>query len=185
MKKLLLTFFIIILSKNTMAAKLETTILAGGCFWGVEELFRNLDGVKKTEVGYTGGAIVNPNYEVVKTGLSGHAESILIEFDPTKISYEKILKFFFTIHDPTQLNRQQNDIGSQYRSEIFYFNDKQKTIAEKVIKAANASGVFDKAVVTKISKASQFFSAEDYHQDYLQKNPFGYTCHHVRDQWKF
>lgn len=172
-------------SGNAMAEKLEKAILAGGCFWGVEELFRNLDGVVKTEVGYTGGAVPNPTYEIVKTGLSGHAESILIEFDPSKISYEKILKFFFTIHNPTQLNRQQNDVGSQYRSEIFYLSKEQEEIAKKVIKEADASGVFKKPVVTKISKAAEFFSAEQYHQDYLQKNSNGYTCHHVREEWKF
>ena len=163
----------------------ETAYFAGGCFWGVEELFRNLKGVVKTEVGYTGGTIPNPTYDIVKTGISGHAESIEITFDPKKISYEEILKFFFTIHDPTQLNRQQNDIGSQYRSEIFYSTEEQKKTAEKVIKQADTSGVFSKAVVTTISKAGKFYPAEQYHQDYLQKNPYGYTCHHVREEWKF
>jgi peptide-methionine (S)-S-oxide reductase len=185
MKKLFLILAIMTFSANAMAAKLEKAILAGGCFWGVEELFRSLNGVVKTEVGYTGGAVPNPTYEIVKTGLSGHAESILIEFDSTKISYETILKFFFTIHDPTQLNRQQNDIGSQYRSEIFYLNKQQEEIAKKIVKEADSSGVFKKPVVTKISKAGEFFSAEQYHQDYLQKNPNGYTCHHVREEWKF
>jgi methionine-S-sulfoxide reductase len=170
---------------NANAAKYEKAILAGGCFWGVEDLLRSLKGVVETQVGYTGGAVANPTYEIVKTGLSGHAESILIIFDPKKTSYETILKFFFTIHDPTQLNRQQNDIGSQYRSEIFYLSAEQKKIAEKVVKQANDSKVFKKPVVTKITKASEFYSAEDYHQDYLQKNPNGYTCHHVREDWKF
>ncbi len=171
--------------QNLQAKSYEKAILAGGCFWGVEELFRNLDGVIETKVGYTGGLTDNPDYQTVKTGLTGHAESILIVFDESKISYEKILKFFFTIHDPTQLNRQQNDIGSQYRSEIFYLNDKQKEIAQKIIKQADASKVFKKPVITALSKAGKFYEAEDYHQDYLQKNPNGYTCHHVRDEWKF
>ena len=172
-------------SLNANAAKYEKAILAGGCFWGMEELIKSEKGVVETFVGYTGGDVANPNYEIVKTGLSGHAESIEITFDPTKTSYEKILKFFFTIHDPTQLNRQQNDVGSQYRSEIFYLNDGQKNIAQKVVDEANASGVFKKAVATKITKATKFYSAEEYHQNYLQKHPFGYTCHHVREEWKF
>ena len=167
------------------AAKYEKAILAGGCFWGVEELFRSLSGVIETNVGYTGGAVANPTYEIVKSGLSGHAEAISITFDPKKISYEAILKFFFTLHDPTQLNRQQNDIGSQYRSEIFYINNEQKNIAEKVLKQASDSKVFKKPIVTKITKASEFYEAEEYHQDYLQKHPNGYTCHHIREDWKF
>jgi peptide-methionine (S)-S-oxide reductase len=172
-------------SNSLAATKYEKAILAGGCFWGVEELFRSLDGVLKTEVGYTGGSIPNPTYEIVKTGISGHAESIAVTYDPQKISYRKILKFFFTLHDPAQLDRQQNDIGSQYRSEIFYLNEEQKIIAEEITAAADKSGVFKKPVVTKISAASEFFSAEIYHQDYLQKNPYGYTCHHIRAEWKF
>ncbi len=173
-------------SQNSMAAKpRETAILAGGCFWGVEELFRKLDGVISTKVGYTGGAVPNPTYEIVKTGLSGHAESIKIEFNPTKISYENLLKFFFTIHDPTFEDRQGNDVGSQYRSEIFYTTPEQKNIAVKVIFDGNKAGVFKRPIVTKVSKSSTFYEAEDYHQDYLQKNPNGYTCHHARAEWKF
>lgn len=181
-------FFSLLMSltiSTSQAANYQKAILSGGCFWGVEELFRKLDGVVKTEVGYSGGDVPNPTYDIVKTGLSGHAESIEITFNPQKISYEKILKFFFTIHDPTQLNRQQNDVGSQYRSEIFYLNDEQKIIAQKVVAQAEKSGVFKKPIVTKISKAKTFYSAEEFHQDYLQKNPYGYTCHHVREEWKF
>ena len=189
MKKILLLIIAMTISSTSFsAAKSQNyprAILAGGCFWGVEELFKSLDGVVETNVGYTGGSIPNPTYEIISTGISGHAESIEITFNPEKISYEKILKFFFTIHDPTQLNRQQNDVGSQYRSEIFYLNDEQKQIAEKIIKQADQSGVFDGKVVTKISAASEFFKAESYHQDYLDKNPYGYTCHHVRNEWKF
>ncbi len=184
MKKIIL-LFMLIFSSNVNAANQEKAILAGGCFWGVEELFRKLDGVIKTEVGYSGGGVDNPDYKLVSSGLTGHAETIEITFNPQKISYEKILKFFFTIHDPTQLNRQENDVGSQYRSEIFYLNDKQKETAEAVIKAGNASGVFKKPIVTKVTKASKFWPAENYHQNYLQKNPYGYTCHHARAEWKF
>ncbi len=169
----------------TPATKYEKAILAGGCFWGVQELIGSLDGVVKSEVGYIGGGDLNPTYELISTGLTNYAESVEITFDPQKISYEKILKFFFTIHDPTTLNRQQNDTGSQYRSEIFYLNDGQKNIAAKVIEQANKSGVFAKPVVTKLSKAEKFYPAEEYHQNYLQKHPYGYTCHHVRNEWKF
>ncbi len=165
--------------------KFEKAILAGGCFWGMQELFSNLEGVLESKVGYAGGTIPNPTYEIVSTGLTNYAESVEITFDPQKISYEKILKFFFTIHDPTTLNSQQHDVGSQYRSEIFYLNDQQKEIATKVIAQANLSGVFKKPVVTKISPAGKFYLAEEYHQNYLKKNPYGYTCHHVRQEWKF
>lgn len=165
--------------------KYEKAILAGGCFWGMEELLRKLDGVVGIEVGYAGGTIPNPTYEVVSSGLTNYAESVEITFDPQKISYEKILKFFFTIHDPTTVNRQENDVGSQYRSEIFYLNNEQKKIAEDVIAQADRSKVFKKKIVTKVTKAGKFWPAEEYHQNYLQKNPYGYTCHHVREEWKF
>jgi methionine-S-sulfoxide reductase len=163
----------------------QKAILAGGCFWGMEELFSKVDGVVSTEVGYAGGDIANPTYELISSGLTNYAESIEVTFDSQKISYEKILKFFFTIHDPTTLNRQENDVGSQYRSEIFYLNDEQKNVAKKVVEEAQKSGVFKKPVVTRISKAGKFYKAEEYHQDYLKKNPYGYTCHHVREEWKF
>lgn len=160
---------------------IETATLAGGCFWGVEELFRNLEGVKKTTVGYTGGETKNPTYETVKTGTTGHAEAIQIEFDPNIISFENLLLFFFKMHDPTTVNRQGNDIGSQYRSEIFFHSDEQKLKSENVIHQVNQSGQWSKPLVTKVSPYDQFYSAEDYHQDYLQKNPGGYTCHFIRD----
>lgn len=184
-KNFLKIFIMTLFFANTANAASEKAILAGGCFWGMEELLSKLDGVISTRVGYTGGEIANPNYNVVKTGLSGHAESIEVTFDPKQISYEKILKFFFTIHDPTTVDRQQNDVGSQYRSEIFYVNESQKKIAEKVLDEAKKSGVFKKPVVTKISQAGTFYVAEEYHQNYLKKNPYGYTCHHVREEWKF
>ncbi len=170
---------------NSNAQKYETAILAGGCFWGMQELINQVDGVVKSRVGYIGGKGENPSYELVSTGLTGYAEAIEITFDLQKISYEKILKFFFTIHDPTTLNRQEHDSGTQYRSEIFYLNSAQKKIALDVIDQANKSGVFKKPVVTKVTKAGKFYEAEGYHQNYLKKNPYGYTCHHVREEWKF
>ncbi len=160
---------------------MEKATLAAGCFWGVEELIRNLPGVLKTEVGFTGGSILNPKYEQVKTGTTGHAEAIEIEFDPTKISYKQILEFFFKMHDPTTVDRQGNDIGSQYRSSIFFHSDVQKKTAEEVIDQVNKSGKWKKPIVTTVVAATTFYSAEGYHQDYLQKHPDGYTCHWVRE----
>jgi peptide-methionine (S)-S-oxide reductase len=187
-KFLILNFIFMFFNSAIFAKNLssqETAILAGGCFWGVEELFKKLDGVLETEVGYTGGTIDNPTYEIVSAGLSGHVEAVKIIFDNQKISYEKILKFFFTIHDPTQLNRQQNDIGTQYRSEIFYIDNNQQQIANKIIKQADDSKVFSGKIQTKISQFQKFFPAEKYHQDYLTKNPDGYTCHYIRKEWQF
>lgn len=161
--------------------KMEIATLAGGCFWGVEELFRTYSGVLETDVGYTGGSIENPSYEIVKTGTTGHAEAIQIKFDPSKVTYENILNYFFRLHDPTQLNRQQNDIGTQYRSAIFYHNDDQRKTAEKVKAEVDASGKWKSKVVTEIVPFKKWYSAEKYHQDYLQKNPGGYNCHYVRD----
>lgn len=159
----------------------QTATLAGGCFWGVEELFRSLKGVINTEVGYSGGSLTNPTYKEVKTGSTGHAEAIQIEFDASVISFEQILEFFFQIHDPTTLNRQGNDIGSQYRSSIFYHNEEQKYEAQKMIERVNKSGAWgDRPVATEIVPYTNFTNAEEYHQDYLQKNPNGYTCHFVR-----
>lgn len=159
----------------------ETAILAGGCFWGVEELLRKLPGVLETSVGYTGGVLENPTYESVKKGTTGHAEAVRIVFDPSKISYEEILRYFFRLHDPTTLNRQGNDIGTQYRSAIFFHSDEQKKVAEKVKAEVEASGKWKKPLTTEITSASPFWTAEEYHQDYLQKNPNGYTCHFLRD----
>jgi peptide methionine sulfoxide reductase msrA/msrB len=164
-----------------MSAPSETAILAGGCFWGVEELMRTFPGVRDTEVGYTGGTLANATYSDVKKGNTGHAEGIKITFDPTESSYESILHYFFRLHDPTTLNRQGNDIGTSYRSAIFYLNDEQKKIAEKVKAEIDQSGKWKKPVVTEIIEAKPFYSAEDYHQDYLRKNPGGYTCHFLRD----
>jgi len=159
----------------------EIAILAGGCFWGMEDLIRVLPGVKETVVGYTGGETLGPNYETVKTGKTGHAESIQIIFDPQQLSYEKLLLFFFTIHDPTTANRQGNDLGTQYRSAIFYQSPEQKQIAEAVKIRVERSGKWKKPVVTEIVAAKPFYPAETYHQKYLQKNPGGYTCHFNRN----
>ena len=159
----------------------ETATLAGGCFWGAEDLLRKLPGVIRTRVGYTGGTTSNPVYEQVKTGTTGHAETVEVVFDPAKISYEQILEFFFRMHDPTTLNRQGNDVGSQYRSAIFYHDEHQKQVAEQVKKKVDASGKWKRPVMTEIVPAKEFWPAEDYHQDYLIKHPGGYTCHYVRD----
>ncbi|MCB0310878.1 MAG: bifunctional methionine sulfoxide reductase B/A protein [Bdellovibrionales bacterium] len=159
----------------------ESAILAGGCFWGMEELIRALPGVISTEVGYSGGSLLDPQYEVVKLGHTGHAESIKVDFDPSKLSYEELLRFFFKIHDPTTLNRQGNDRGTQYRSPIFYGSDEQRKTAEKVLAEVDSSGKWKKPLVTEITQAGEFYPAEEYHQDYLQKHPGGYTCHYVRE----
>ncbi len=158
----------------------EVAILAGGCFWGVEDLVRKLPGVLDTEVGYTGGNIENPVYEQVKTGKTGHAEALKIVFNPTQISFDDLLEFFFQMHDPTTKNRQGNDVGSQYRSAIFYFHETQKKKAEAKIKEWDASHKWKNPIVTEVVKAGAFYSAEEYHQDYLEKNPGGYTCHYIR-----
>ena len=160
--------------------KSETAVLAGGCYWGVEELLRKIPGVLSTEVGYTGGKIDSPVYNIVKTGTSGHAEAVKIDFDPQKISYEKILEHFFKLHDPTTKNQQGNDIGTQYRSAIFYLNESQKETAQVMIERVNRSGAWKKPVVTEVVSYQKFYPAEDDHQDYLVKNPNGYTCHYYR-----
>ncbi|MEZ5920012.1 MAG: peptide-methionine (S)-S-oxide reductase MsrA [Parvularculaceae bacterium] len=162
----------------------KTAILAGGCFWGMEDLFRKLPGIINTEVGYTGGALTKPEYKDVKSGATGHAESIRITYDPAKTSYRDILEFFFQIHDPTTIDRQGNDVGSQYRSAIFYLDDAQKSEANAVIAAVEASGKWPGKVVTKIEPAGEWWDAEDFHQDYLERYPQGYTCHFIRPDWK-
>jgi peptide methionine sulfoxide reductase msrA/msrB len=159
----------------------ETATLAGGCFWGLEELLRKIPGVIETQVGYTGGKIDHATYDIVKTGTTGHAESIQILFDPAKTSYEKILLEFFRMHDPTTSNRQGNDVGTQYRSAIFFANEQQKKIAEQVKARVDKSGKWKKPVVTEITPLIHFWRAEEYHQKYLEKEPAGYTCHVIRD----
>ena len=171
------------------SAKRETSTtaratFAGGCFWGMEELVRALPGVIDTTVGYTGGTVPNATYEQVKRGNTGHAESLEVIYDPARISYEALLEFFFRAHDPTTKNRQGNDIGSQYRSAIFYHDDAQRVAAEKMKEIVDASGRWRGKVVTEIVPAGPFYPAEDYHQDYLQLRPNGYTCHYVRP-WNY
>jgi len=168
-------------TKAAAAVRTETAILAGGCFWGMEDILREQPGVVDTEVGYTGGTLENPTYEDMKTGETGHAEAIRIEFDPAKTSYKTLLGVFFRLHDPTTKNRQGNDLGSQYRSAIFYLDDAQKKVAEEAKREAEASGRWKRPIVTEITKATTFYPAESYHQDYLEKHPGGYTCHYLRD----
>ncbi len=154
----------------------KITYLAGGCFWGIEELFRNQPGVVKTEVGYTGGENKDPTYD----NHPGHAEAIAITYDADKTSFKNILDFFFRIHDPTTINRQGNDVGSSYRSAIFYQNDQELNESKIAIEAVNKSGLYEGPVVTTLEEFVEFYSAEDYHQKYLQKNPGGYSCHYIR-----
>ena len=153
----------------------EKAVVAGGCFWGIEELVRDLDGVVDTEAGYTGGENENPTYR----DHPGHAEVLEIEYDPEKIDYKHILDFFFQIHNPTTLNQQGNDVGTSYRSAIFYKNEEEKAIAEGMIDIVNASERWSDPVVTTLEPLTQFWTAEEEHQDYLQRNPGGYTCHAI------
>jgi peptide methionine sulfoxide reductase msrA/msrB len=163
-------------------ANREVATLAGGCFWGMEEILEKVPGVIATRVGYTGGDFKNPKYDNVHTGSTGHAESIEVTFDPTVISYEVILeKYFFRMHDPTTLNRQGNDTGTQYRSAIFYHSEAQRLTAERVKERVDKSGRWKRPITTEITAAGTFYLAEEYHQKYLDKNPGGYTCHFLRD----
>lgn len=157
----------------------ERAVLAGGCFWGMQDLLRRYPGVISTRVGYTGGDVPNATYR----NHAGHAEAIEIIFDPLNISYRKILEFFFQIHDPTTLNRQGNDVGDSYRSAIFYTSDEQKRVAEETIADVNASGLWPGEAVTEIVPAHEFWEAEPEHQDYLERIPNGYTCHFIRPGW--
>jgi len=158
----------------------QTIYLAGGCFWGMEELVRLIPGVLETEVGYTGGDTQNACYEQVKTGRTGHAEALKIVFDPQRLSLRHLLFEFFRMHNPTTRNQQGNDIGTQYRSAIFYLNEEQKLTAEEVIRTVDAAGDWGAPIVTEIVPFKEFFRAEEYHQKYLVKNPSGYTCHYMR-----
>ena len=160
--------------------KTERAVLAGGCFWGMQDLIRRRDGVISTRVGYTGGNVPNATYR----NHGNHAEAIEIVFDPSKVSYRELLEFFFQIHDPTTLNRQGNDLGPSYRSAIFYTNDEQKRIAEDTIADVDASGLWPGRVVTEVVPVREFWEAEPEHQDYLVRIPDGYTCHFVRPAWR-
>ena len=163
-----------------MNGAVEQAILAGGCFWGMQDLIRNRPGVLSTRVGYSGGDVANATYRNHGT----HAEAIEITFDPEQISYRDLLELFFQIHDPTTNDRQGNDVGSSYRSEIFYTSDEQRQVAEDTIADVDASGLWPGKVVTEISQAVPFWEAEPEHQDYLQRYPDGYTCHFPRPGWK-
>ena len=149
---------------------------AGGCFWCTEAVYKEIKGVKEVTSGYIGGKNPNPTYKQVCTGLTGHAEAVEIEYDPDLVPYEKLLEVFFATHDPTTLNRQGADVGTQYRSGVFYHDDEQKQIAEKVIERLNVARVFPQRIVTEVTEASTFYPAEDYHQDYFENNPFQPYC---------
>jgi peptide-methionine (S)-S-oxide reductase len=161
-------------------AQHETAILAGGCFWGMQDLIRKLPGVTKTRVGYTGGDVANATYRNHGT----HAEGIEIVFDPARITYREVLEFFFQIHDPTTLNRQGNDRGLSYRSGIYFLTDDQRRIAMETIADVDASGLWPGKVVTEVKAAGPFWEAEPEHQDYLERIPNGYTCHMIRPGWR-
>ncbi len=159
---------------------MESIVLGAGCFWGVEKLFQQLEGVSKTSVGYTGGEAENPSYKEVCTGTTGHIEVIRVQYDPQKITFKEVLKYFFEIHDPTQVDGQHNDIGTQYLSAIFYSSEEQKEIAENLISEIEEKKIFDKALATQLLPLDVYWKAEEYHQDYLIKNPGGYMCHFRR-----
>jgi peptide-methionine (S)-S-oxide reductase len=164
------------------AQQTEVAVLAGGCFWGVEEILRTVPGVIDTDVGYTGGWLENPTYDDTHDSKSGHAEAIRVTFDPSVLSYEDLLEqWFFKLHDPTTLNRQGNDVGTQYRSAIFPQTPEQKSTADRVKARVEASGRWKRPITTTIEPASTWYSAEGYHQDYLRKHPGGYSCHFMRD----
>lgn len=171
--------------KMTPIKSKQTAVFGGGCFWGVEELLKKLDGVLKTDVGYAGGETKKPTYSQVTTGETGHAEVVRVEFDPNKITYAELLNEFFRLHDPTTLNRQGNDVGTQYRSIILAQNKEQQEKAEAFIKKVEESGQWKKPITTKVKLSTDFYLAEDYHQDYLDKNPNGYTCHFIREDKNF
>ena len=163
-----------------MTTTTETAILAGGCFWGMQDLIRRMPGMLSTRVGYTGGDVPNATYR----NHGSHAEGIELVFDPAKLSYRRILEFFFQIHDPSTKNRQGNDVGSSYRSAIYYTSDAQKQVAQDTIADVDASGIWPGKVATELAPSGAFWEAEPEHQDYLERLPNGYTCHYVRPDWK-
>jgi peptide-methionine (S)-S-oxide reductase len=180
MKKLLFSLFVFALAGAALAEegvmKTEKATFAAGCFWGVESAFRQIDGVLDAQVGYAGGKTVNPTYKEVCTGTTGHAEALEITFDPAKVSYRTLVGFFFKMHDPTQVNRQGPDFGTQYRSAIFYHSPEQQTVAEQVKAELENSGKYKKPLATQIVPAAPFYRAEEYHQRYFEKNG-GPACH--------
>jgi peptide-methionine (S)-S-oxide reductase len=162
----------------------ERAVLAGGCFWGMEELLRHQRGVVHTQVGYTGGTFPNPTYEDMKRGTTGHAEAVEVLYDATILSYKALLALFFSLHDPTTKDRQGNDRGTSYRSAIFTLSEAQRTVAHEVIAQLNVAQIWNAPIVTEITDASIFYPAELYHQNYLQRIPDGYTCHWIRPEWR-
>jgi peptide methionine sulfoxide reductase msrA/msrB len=169
------------LFQGAQSSRYEVAYLAGGCFWGMQDIIRKIPGVLKTEVGYSGGSDQEAKYNIVKLGKTKHAETVKVVFDPGKISYGELLNYFFRMHDPTTLNQQGNDIGTQYRSALFYTNAGQKQLAENKIKEIEKSGKWKKKITTEVTSFQSFYKAEEEHQDYLVKNPRGYTCHYLRD----
>ncbi len=168
--------------RQQSVAKQEVAVLAGGCFWGMEDILRKIPGVLETEAGYTGGWLKNPKYDDTHDSKSGHAEAVRVVFDPSKVSYAELLeRWFFRMHDPTTANRQGNDVGTQYRSAIFFTSDAQQKTALEAKARVDKSGFWKKPIVTEVTAASTWYPAEEYHQDYLVKNPGGYTCHFMRD----
>jgi peptide-methionine (S)-S-oxide reductase len=168
-KKILTVFILITGLIMANDAENKKAVFAAGCFWGVESTFQQMDGVKSTTVGYIGGKVKNPSYEIVCTGLTGHAEAVEVEYNPNVISFEKLLDTFFELHDPTTLNRQGPDIGTQYRSAAYFSNDEEKHLIESKISLLNESGKFNSRIVTEIEEITEFYNAEDYHQDYYKK----------------
>ena len=173
------------------SAPLDIATVAGGCFWCIAAVFREVGGIEHVVSGYTGGTVVNPTYEQVSPGVTGHAEAVQVTFDPMKASYREILEIFFSVHDPTTLNRQGADVGTQYRSAIFYHNEQQKTIAEELIREFNKARLFKQPIVTQIAPLDKFYPAEDYHQEYFSRHPEQAYCQVVispklnefRKQW--
>lgn len=165
--------------KKSMDTNLEVATFGGGCYWCIEAIFQRLEGVEKVESGFSGGNVKNPTYREVCTGATGHAEVIQITFDTTKISFTEVLKVFFTMHDPTTLNRQGNDVGTQYRSAVFYHNDKQKKETEEIIAELNKANAYPSPIVTEVTKFDAFYNAEDYHQDYYNQNSGEGYCRYV------
>ena len=159
-----------------MSTKTQVATLAGGCFWCLEAVFDELKGVLSVESGYSGGQVSNPSYKQVCSGMTGHAEVVQITFDPSLITFKDLLKVFFTIHDPTTLNRQGADVGSQYRSAIFYHDEEQKQVAEEVIREISQAGIWDNSIVTEVTEFDKFYAAEDYHQEYFSNNPYQPYC---------
>jgi peptide-methionine (S)-S-oxide reductase len=159
-----------------MNTKTQVATLAGGCFWCLEAVFDELKGVISVESGYSGGEVTNPSYKQVCSGMTGHAEAVQVTFDPSRIAFKDILKVFFTIHDPTTLNRQGADVGSQYRSAIFYHDEEQKRVVKEVIREISQAGIWDNSIVTEVTEFDKFYLAEDYHQEYFSNNPYQPYC---------